>query len=130
VKRRLAAIGKAVLPDSVVDEYRRRRALRRYLRQLGYELYNRRSQLDPEELEGRLAAAREGFSQNLVKDVLERTDLVLQALDRRIEGLTARQTSQVGALETRLAELRAAVDALRAEVARQPAPAPAGPGPD
>jgi predicted kinase len=128
VKRRLAAIGRAVLPDSVVDEYRRRRALRRYLRQLGYELYNRRSQLDPEELEGRLAAAREGFSQNLVKDVLERTDLVLQALDRRIEGLTARQTAQVGALEAQLAELRAAVDALRAEVARQPAAA--GPGPD
>jgi hypothetical protein len=128
VKRRLAAIGKAVLPDSVVDEYRRRRALRRYLRQLGYELYNRRSQLDPEELEGRLAAAREGFSQNLVKDVLERTDLVLQALDRRIEGLTARQTSEVRALEAQLAELRTAVDALRAEVARQPAGT--GPGGD
>jgi hypothetical protein len=121
VKRKLASIGKQVLPDFVVDWYRRRRMLRRYLKQLGFELYNRQNQLDPEELEGRLAAARDGFYQGLVKDVLERTDLVLQALDRRIEGLTARQASEVRELERQVSDLRGSVDALRSELSRQPA---------
>jgi hypothetical protein len=121
VKRKLASIGKQVLPDPVVEWYRRRRMLRRYLKQLGFELYNRQSQLDPEELEGRLAAARDGFTQGLVRDVLERTDLVMQTLDRRIEGLTVRQSSEVRDLEHQLSELRASMEALRAELAGQPA---------
>jgi len=110
MKRTLASFGKKVLPASFVEWYRRRRALRRYLKQLGWELYNRRSQLDPEELEGRLAAARDGFYQGLVRDVLERIDLVLQQLDRRIEGVTARHSGQIR-------DLRAEVDALRQRVA-------------
>jgi len=128
VKRQLASMGKAVLPASIVDWYRRRRALRRYMKALGYELYNRRSQLDQEEMEGRLAAARDGFFQGLVKDVLERTDLVLQMLDRRIDGLTARQASQVRDLEAQITALRASMESLRAELARQPAGT--GPAPD
>lgn len=128
MKRQLASFGKAVLPASFVDWYRRRRALRRYMKALGYELYNRRSQLDQEEMEGRLAAARDGFFQGLVKDVLERTDLVLQMLDRRIDGLTARQASQVRDLESQIAALRESMESLRAELARQPAGT--GPSPD
>lgn len=114
MRRKLAAFGKRVLPASFVDWYRRRRALRRYLRQLGFELYNRRNQLDPEELEGRLAARRDGFYEGLVRDVLERTDLVMQQLDRRIEGMTARHGSQVHDLRREVAELRERMEALLA----------------
>ena len=115
-------IAKRVLPAPVIDWYRRRRATRRYLSALGYEIYHRQVRLDLEDLEGQVAARREGFTERLVKDILERTELILQGLDRRIEGLSARHGAQIRDLTAELAALRAEVEALRLELrSMQPA---------
>jgi hypothetical protein len=100
---------------------RRRRALKRYLGALSYEIYDRQIRLEIDDLDGRIAARRDGFYERMVKDVLERTELILQELDRRIEGLTARHG-------TELRELRAELEALQARLRDQPpadAPSPA-----
>jgi hypothetical protein len=80
--------------------------VRQYLRSLGYEIYDRTVRLELEDLEGRIAARRDGFYERLVRDVLERTELVLQELDRKIEAASARQGND-------LRELRHEVQSLR-----------------
>lgn len=105
----IARIAVVVLPHGVLERYRRRRALRKYLKALAYEIYDRQIRLEIDDLDGRIAARRDGFYDRLVKDVLERTELILQELDRRIEGLTARHGNE-------LRSLRADVEALRSEV--------------
>ena len=109
MRRSLAGIAKRVLPRRFVRWYRRRRSLRKYLRALAYEVYERQVRIELDDLEGRMAARRDGFYDRLVKEVLERTDLILQELDRRIEGLTSRHGGE-------LRRLRAEVDSLRSEV--------------
>lgn len=104
-------IAKKVLPDRFIDWYRRRRATRNYLRALSYELLERQTRLD--DLEARIAARRDGFYQQVVRDVLERTEIILQELDRRIEGLSARTGNELRAVEGQLAQLRADVATLR-----------------
>ena len=94
------------LPRGFVHWYRRRRAIRNYLSQLAVEVYDRQIRIDLEVLEGRIAARREGYYDRVVRDVLDRTDLVLQELDRRIEALRARHGNE-------LRDLRREVDALR-----------------
>ena len=71
--------------------------------------------MDLQELEGRVAARRDGFYQQIVKEVRERTDLVLQELDRRIEGLNARHGSELRRLADEVAALRDEVGRLRSE---------------
>ncbi len=103
---------KRILPKRVLNWYRRRRALRGYLKDLSRELVDRQLPLDPREIEGELAAKRQGFYEGLVKDVLERTDLVLQELDRRIAGVSTRHGAELERLREELAELRATVQTL------------------
>jgi hypothetical protein len=124
---------KRILPTSWIEAYRRRRALRRYLRDLAYEIYDRTIRLEREdltdELEERVAARRAGFHDRLVRDVLERTELVLQELDRRIEGVSARGGRDLRRLEQEVAELRRGMDELRAALAEQErSPHHVGPG--
>jgi hypothetical protein len=109
VRQWLLDIAKAILPDRFIEWYRRRRAARRYIEALGYEIYDREIRLELEDLEGRVAARRAGFSQRIIKDILERTDVVLQGLDRKIEGASARHGRS-------LRELQAQVEALRADL--------------
>ena len=104
-------IAKAVLPDSFIDWYRRKRATRKYMEALGYQIYDREIRLELEDLEGRVAASRAGFTDKIVRDILERTELVLQGLDRKIEGVSARHG-------TAIRELKSEVEALRADVQR------------
>jgi hypothetical protein len=111
VRQILLDIAKAVLPHRFIEWYRRRRAARRYIEALGYEIYDREIRLELADVEGRVAARRAGFSQRIIKDLLERTDVVLQGLDRKIEGTSARHGRS-------LRELEAQVEALRAEVTR------------
>jgi hypothetical protein len=97
---------KRVLPDPILGWIRRRKAVRIYLKELGYELHNAETSLDPEEVEARLAARREGSFGLLLKDVLERTDLLIQQLDRRIEGFTVRFEGELRVLKAQVEELR------------------------
>lgn len=109
---RLRSMAKAVFPDRFTHWYRRRRAVRNYLRELGVELYDRRVRLQLEDLEGRIMARREGFYEQLVKDVLDRTELIIQQLDRRIEGQGARHGKELRALRGEIEALRSAVEAI------------------
>jgi hypothetical protein len=104
-----------ILPHGFVEWYRRRRATRKYLQALGYEIYDRQIRMEVDDLEGRIAARRDGFYERLAKDVLERTELILQELDRRIEGTTARHGNELRELRDQVAGLRSSVDAFRAE---------------
>jgi hypothetical protein len=110
-------LAKKILPKRFIEWYRRRRALRGYLRSLSEELLDRQTHLDADELEGRLAAQRQGFYEGLVKDVLERMDLILQELDRRIQGVSTRHDQELVRLREEMAGLRASVEALSAATA-------------
>jgi small-conductance mechanosensitive channel len=110
----LREFAKKNLPKPLVEWIRRRRALRLYLKELGYEIYYVQTRLDNQELEERIAARGGGAYGRLVKDVLERTDLLLQQLDRRIEGLNARSSSDLRDVRAAIEELRASVEELRA----------------
>jgi hypothetical protein len=105
---------KRALPEPLVEWIRRRKALRLYLKELGYEIYYSRTSLDNEEIEERIAARREGAYGRLVKDVLERTDLLVQELDRRIEGQGARVGNELRSLTVAMEEVRASIEELRA----------------
>ncbi len=119
-------IAKKVLPKRFIEWYRRRRALKHYLRALAYEIYDRGIRMELDDLEGRIAARRDGFYERLVKDVLERTELVLQELDRKIEGTGARQGSELRLLQAEVEGLRASLAALLASPSAE-SPADAAP---
>jgi hypothetical protein len=116
----LREIAKKVLPESVVERNRRRRTLRRYLRTLSYELYDRQQKMDVEYLEGIILARRPDLTERMLQDVLERTDLVLQQLNRQIEGLRARHGNELRELREEVAAVRASL----AELERQLRTAP------
>jgi hypothetical protein len=108
----LRDIAKKILPTSFIEWYRRRRALKRYLGGLALEVYDRTMRLEMEDLEGRIAARRDGFYEHLVRDVLERTELVLQQLDRKIEGISARHGNELRAIRQEVEALRESVQGL------------------
>jgi len=111
----LRDLAKNVLPDQAIEWYRRRRALRHYMRSLSYQVYDRGAKMEIEELEGTILAKRPELTERLTKDVLERTDLILQQLDRQIEGLRARHGNELRSLRQEVGELRASL----AELAEQ-----------
>jgi hypothetical protein len=108
----LRQIAIKILPNRFVEWYRRRRARNKYLTALAYEIYDRGIRLELDDLEGRIAARRDGFYDRLAKDVLERTELVLQELDRKIEGLIARHGAELRHLQAEVTDIRAALAAL------------------
>lgn len=110
----LRDIAKKVLPKRFIEWYRRRRATKRYLRALAYEIYDRGIRMELDDLEGRIAARRDGFYERLVRDVLERTELVLQELDRKIEGVSARHGGELRELHAELESIRASLRTLAA----------------
>jgi hypothetical protein len=100
-----------VTPDKLVVRTRRKRAMKRYMTALSYELLERETQLDY--IEGRVAARRDGFYERMVREVLERTEMILQELDRRIEGVSARGNERMNAIEEQLVALRDELSHLR-----------------
>ena len=84
---------------------------------LSVEVLERERRL--EHLEGRVAASTRGFYHQIVTDVLERTDIILQELDRRVEGVAARTEESVASLEAELATLREDVQRLRKQLESQ-----------
>jgi len=129
VRQWVLNVAKAILPAPFVEWYRRRRAYRRYASALAYQIYDREVRLELEDLEGRVAASRAGFTDRIVRDILERTDLVLQGLDRKIEGVSARHGQALRELQTEVEALRAEVRAL-GEGRASAAPAEAAARPD
>ena len=115
--RTARGIAKQALPAEVVHWYRRRRLLRHYFRTLGEELWQQRIRATTEDVQGRLEAARKGFTDATVKEIINRTDILLQALERKIEGLTARHGNQIRALREEMNSMRQEIVALRAQVA-------------
>jgi hypothetical protein len=118
----LRDIAKKILPKPVLEWYRRRRAVRQYLRSLGYEIYDRTVRLELEDVEGRIAARRDGFYERLVQDVLERTELILQELDRRIEALTARHGNEIRELRSEVRAIRESMSAIGPAAGPKPRP--------
>jgi len=100
-----------VTPKPLVTRRRRKRAYKRYMKALSYELLERETQLDY--IEGRVSARRDGFYERIVREVLERTEMILQELDRRIEGVSARGNERMNALEEQLLALRDQLNNLR-----------------
>lgn len=109
---------KKFLPERHIESYRRRRAVRAYMRSLSYEIYDRQKQLRIEELEGKILARRPTLTHRLMKDLLERMDVVMEGFHRQLEGMRARHGSELRALREEVESLRAAVEALRQEVER------------
>jgi hypothetical protein len=107
---------KRVMPTEWIHAYRRRRLTRRYLRGLAYELYDRQVRLSLEDFETDVAERPKGFHDRLARDVLARTDAVLQGLDRKIEGVSARHGTELRKLREELESARADVAALRDEI--------------
>jgi hypothetical protein len=108
---------KRTLPTPVVSWLRRWMGTARYLRFMSYEVSRRQSLLETGSplgtLESRLAARRDGFYQQMVEEIVERTDVVLQQIDRKVEGHGARHDERLLALEKELTSLREALDELR-----------------
>jgi hypothetical protein len=125
IDTRLRTLGKKLLPERFIHWYRRRRATRRYLRALGYELYDRQVRMQLDEFEGRIAARRDGFYEQLVRDVLERSELIIQELDRRIEGQGARHGKELRGLRQEVETLRSAVESIASRPEGQATQTPA-----
>jgi small-conductance mechanosensitive channel len=121
-------MAKRVIPSRAVDAYRRRRALRRYLQSIAYEVYDRNRTFELEELEGELLARRPDITSRLMKDLLMRTDALIQQLDRQVEALRARHGAELRDLRSEIQALRASLEALREPVQLQ-APAPGADSP-
>ena len=118
----LVRVGKKILPESAIDAYRRRRALRRYLRSLSFEIYDRQVKRHVEELEDAVLTRRPDITDTLMKDLLDRTDLLLQQLHRQIEGLQARHGGELRELREESERLRSALEELQARLSdREPA---------
>ena len=106
---------KRYMPAQPLKVIQRRRALRRYLRSISYELYDRDRTYELEELEETLLARPSEITTRLMKDLLTRTDLLIQQLDRQIEGLRARHGEELGELRREVEAIRSSLDAMRAE---------------
>jgi hypothetical protein len=110
---------KRFVPASMLVRYRRRRARVRFLKRLGAELYDQSSPLGPQDVEERIAARRSGFYERLITDVLERTEIIVQALDRRIEGVAARHGEELRQLRQEVESLRETVLELQTSLAER-----------
>jgi hypothetical protein len=116
MRRFVGDVAKKVLPQGAIDRLRRRRALRRYLRSLSYEIYDRQMKFRVEELDGSILARRPDITERLMKDLLSRMDLVLQELHRQIEGLRVRHGAELDEVREQLRRLEASMEELRSSI--------------
>jgi len=114
--RVIKSLLKKLLPEPYLESYRRRRAVRAYMRSLSHEIYDRQKQLRIEELEGKILARRPSLTHRLMKDLLDRMDVVMEGLHRQLEGIRARHGSELRELREEVENLRASVEALRREL--------------
>ena len=98
--------------------------MRRYLQELSHEIVERQSRL--EYLEGRFASSRDGLYERIVSDVVQRTEVVLQELDRRIGAVAARTGQDLAAVEKHLLAIAEQVARLREAHEAPPTPRKSG----
>jgi hypothetical protein len=85
------------------------------LRYVSYEIQARSTRLESgplEDLEGRLVGPQGGLYRQIIEEVIERSDLLLKQLDRKLEGQGARQGERLRELEDEVKRLREAMDRL------------------
>jgi hypothetical protein len=127
---------KDVLPPNALNWLRKSWVRRwiltaRYIRSLSYELYARRTRLESgqlEDLEARLVGPQGGLYRQIVKEVVERSDLLRKQLDRKLEGQGARHGERLVELENEMRRLRQAVNQLT-DALGTPGDAPVEPPP-
>ncbi|HEY7282390.1 MAG TPA: hypothetical protein VID47_12440 [Actinomycetota bacterium] len=124
---------KDLTPHRALAWYRRRRELRIYFNELGDNLWLQRLQTLDAQRTGKPVPAEEAGGDATgqpaawaIHDLVERNDIVLKAMERRIEALTARHGQQIRNLRDDVAALREQLDALR-ERLDAPAPGAAAP---
>jgi 50S ribosomal subunit-associated GTPase HflX len=110
-RRSWGSVGRRLVPERVAQAYRRRRAAKRYLEEVSQEMLDRQARLD--QLEGDVAARRDGLYEHIVSDVVERTEVILSELGRRIDAVAARAERDLAALEDEVAELSKQVARIR-----------------
>jgi hypothetical protein len=129
---------KDLTPDRAVAWYRRRRELRIYFNELGDNLWLQRLQTLDAQRTGTPVPAEEaagggGTGQPVawaIHDLADRNDIVLKAMERKIEALTARHGQQIRNLRDDVAALRDQLTAIQErldEHAPDAAAAPAAP---
>jgi hypothetical protein len=137
----LRRTAKGLTPDKALAWYRRRRELRIYFNELGDNLWLQRMQTLDAQRTGTPVPAEEmaGSGETgqpaawAIHDLVERNDIVLKAMERKIEALTARHGQQirnlrdeVAGLRDQLSAIQEGLDALAPDAAAAPA-APAAP---
>ena len=135
----LRRAAKDLTPDKALAWYRRRRELRIYFNELGDNLWLQRMQTLDAQRTGTPVPAEETAGPGTadqpiawaVHDLVERNDIVLKAMERKIEALTARHGQQIrnlrddlAAVRDRLSAIQERLDALAPDAADAP-PAPA-----
>ena len=125
--RTVKTVLKRLLPDGLIESYRRRRAYRAYMRTLSYEIYDRQKQFRIEDLEGKILARRPDLTQRLMKELLQRMDVVMEGFHRQLEGVRARHGTEIRELQEEVDRIRAALDRLTEGLGSQDAPSPAHP---
>lgn len=106
---------KDILPPSALNWLRRWVLTGRYVRSLSHEVYARRKRVESgqlEDLEARLVGPGGGLYRQMVREVVERSDLLLKQLDRKMDGQGARHGERLTSLEAEVAGLRESVDRL------------------
>jgi hypothetical protein len=115
---------KRTLPAPTVNWFRRWLGTIRYVRFMSQEVLRYKSRLETGSSGGPLdTPMADPFYQLIVREVVERSDVLLQQLDRKIEGQGARHGERLRVLEGELTRLRVAVEELREALDRRP---PAG----
>src|SRR6478736_3640348 len=120
---------KDLTPDKALAWYRRRRELRIYFNELGDNLWLQRMETLDAQRTGTPVPAEDAAAGGAtgqpaawaIHDLVERNDIVLKAMERKIEALTARHGQQIRNLRDDVAAIRDQLSAIRE---RLDAPAP------
>jgi hypothetical protein len=125
---------KRLAPERTIAWYRRRRELRIYNRELGDNLWLQRLRTLDAQKSGTPISAEdmvaEGNSSGAwlawaIHDIVERNDIVLKAMERKIEALSARHGQQLRNLRDELEGIQGRLEAIQGQLAGSNGDAPA-----
>ena len=113
----MAALTNNSLLERSIRRYRERRALRHFLDALAYEVYLSQVKIDLSEVDAELPMRRDGFSDRIVQEVLQRMQPTVAELEQRVAGLAERRAGEFRALKEDLQDLRIRLERLAASSA-------------